>query len=367
MFGPKLHVCLMVTIVVGHHAVCATADVRPNIIFILVDDAGWGDLTAYGGHPKLQTPHLDRLGRQGAVFKQFYVNAPKCSPSRAALMTGLFPAQLRIHREIRNNDPFLDPRVMTVTRLLQQSGYTTALFGKWHLGQHKQHAPPPGDYGIDVHRTTHSTGPNFNAHKTDKFFKTRSTDLFVDEAIRFIETHRDGPFYLNLWTEAPHNPLIPTPEQLDPYKAMEPGRREYYAVMTAMDAAIGRFLVRLDELMLTQNTIVIFSSDNGPAWRGAWGSNGSFRGRKQSLYEGGIRMPFIVRWPGRIAAERVDTESVIADVDLLPTLCALANVALPDGMSFDGEDVSDMLLERARPRRASRSCGSSGFSTPIRS
>ena len=143
-------------------------DGRPNIVFILTDDLGWGDLRPYGGNVRLQTPNLNRLASQGTIFTNFYVNAPMCSSSRAAFMTGLFPARIGFHREIRVDDPILDPQIMTVTRLLQQIGYTTALFGKWHLGRVK--APDLGAYGIDVHRTTHSKGKDFPNRRSNRYW-----------------------------------------------------------------------------------------------------------------------------------------------------------------------------------------------------
>jgi len=342
----------------------------PNVLFILADDLGWGDLGCYS-HPHIRTPNLDRLARQGTLFTQFYVNSAVCSPSRAAFLTGHFPARHRIHGHLATHEQnaargmpdWLDPAAHTITRLLQKAGYATAHFGKWHLGGGDR-APDPGAYGIGTHRTLNSNGPTWTAR--DEYFRARSTALFVDETLRFIKANRDKPFYVNLWTLIPHATLHPTDEQMKPYARFAPDRRLpykgaaqiYYATVSNLDAEIGRLLKGLDDLGVAENTIVLFSSDNGPedihirnASHSGIGSPGPFRGRKRSLYEGGVRMPFIVRWPGRVPAGRVDTTSVLTAVDFLPTLCALAGVALPEGYVPDGEDVSDILLGKSRPRR----------------
>ena len=343
---------------------------KPNVIFILTDDLGWGDLGCYGNR-EIKTPNLDRLAKQGTIFTQFYVNSAVCSPSRTAFMTGHFPARHSIHGHLatpnQNKDRgmpnFLDPSTPMVTRLLQQAGYKTAHFGKWHLGS-GEGAPSPSEYGIEDHKTVNTNGPSLQAEK-DPYFRAKSTGLIMDEAIRFIEANRDQPFYINAWTLVPHATLHPTEEQMEPYSRFAPGKnlpykgakQIYYAAVTDMDAQIGRLLKKLDELKLTDNTIVIFSSDNGPedihirnAVHSGIGSPGPFRGRKRSLYEGGVRMPFIVRWFGNTQAGSVDDTSVLTAVDFLPTICRTAGVTLPDDYTPDGEDVSDILKGNSRTR-----------------
>jgi N-acetylgalactosamine-6-sulfatase len=341
---------------------------RPNVIFILADDLGWGDLGCYG-HPHIRTPHLDRLARQGTLFTQFYVNGSVCSPSRCAFLTSRFPARQAIHGHFATHEQnknrgmpnWLDPQVPTVTRLLQDAGYATAHFGKWHLGS-GQGAPAPGAYGIADHRTVNSTGPGWD--QPDAAFRARSTAAFVDETLRFIKAHRQQPFYVNLWTLVPHATLNPTAEQMQPYANFQPGNishksaaQVYYASVTDLDTQVGRLLQGLETLGLADNTLILFSSDNGPedihirnAGHSGIGSAGPFRGRKRSLYEGGVRVPFLVRWPAQVPAGRIDDTSVLAGVDFLPTLCKLAGVPLPAGFRPDGEDVSDILLGKARPR-----------------
>lgn len=353
----------------GLPAVAAAApDKPPNIIFILADDLGWGDLGCYG-HPHIRTPNLDRLAWQGTRFTQFYVNGPVCSPSRTAFMTGQYPARHRVHGHFadaaqnrqRAMPNWLDPAVVTLPRLLQQAGYATAHFGKWHLGSGPG-APPPDAYGIDDHRTVNSGGPGWN--ERDPYFRARSSTLIVDETIRFLEKNRERPFYVNLWSLVPHATLNPTDEQMKPYARFGPGdvphkgaMQIYYASVTDLDQQVGRLLGRLEELKLAGNTIVLFSSDNGPedihirnASHSGVGSNGPFRGRKRSLYEGGIRLPLLARWPGRIPSGRVDEASVVTAVDFLPTCCRFAGQPTPKEWQLDGEDMSDVLSGRSRPR-----------------
>jgi arylsulfatase A-like enzyme len=343
---------------------------RPNIVFILADDLGWGDLSCYG-HERLKTPNLDRMAQQGTLFTQFYVNGSVCSPSRCAFMTGQYPARHRIHGHFaeheqnarRGMSSWLDPAVPNVAALLKSVGYATAHVGKWHLGGGPG-APDPTAYGFDEAKTLVSNQRVWT-EPADVFWP-KSTALFVEEALRFIRAHRDRPFFVNLWTLLPHAPLNPTDEQMEPYLRFSWGQGVhhksaetiYYASVGDLDQQVGRFLRELDAMGLADNTLVIFSSDNGPedihitnAGHSGVGSAGPFRGRKRSLYEGGVRTPFIVRWPGRVPAGRIDTGSVLSGVDLLPTVCKLVGIEPPTGHALDGEDVSDVLLGRSRPRR----------------
>ena len=344
---------------------------RPNVVFILADDLGWGDLGIYG-HPTLKTKNLDRLARQGAMFTQFYVCSGVCSPSRTAFMTSHFPARHRIHNFLsRPSDNakwgmpnFLDPNVVTVAKLLKKAGYVTGHFGKWHLSGSDPKAPEPGAYGFDAYRSYNGTGPGFD--ESDPYFRAKSTDLIVDETIHFIEKNRDKPFYVHTWLLLPHSILNPTDEQLAVYKNFAPHnvpyhgtRKVYSASVTAIDQALGRLFKRLDELGLAENTIVIFSSDNGPeniynqnASHSGIGSPGPFRGCKRSLYEGGIRVPFIVRWPAKIPAGHLDETTVMCGIDYLPTLCALLGANVPEDLAPDGQDMS--AAWRGTPQRRDR-------------
>jgi N-acetylgalactosamine-6-sulfatase len=339
-----------------------------NVIFILADDLGWGDLGCYG-HRDIKTPNLDRMASQGSLFTQFYVANPVCSPSRTAFTTGHFPARHKIHGHFAAEDlnaargmpNWLDPSVVTIPRILKQAGYATAHFGKWHLGGGKG-APDPSAYGFDDHRTVNSNGPGWD--ERDPHFRARSSRLIVDEGIRLIEKNRTRPFYLNLWSLVPHATLNPTDEQMKPYARFGPAgvphkgaMQIFYASVTDLDTQVGRLLAKLDELGLANDTLILFSSDNGPedihitnASHSAVGTPGPFRGRKRSLYEGGVRLPFLARLPGRIPAGRVDNESVLTSVDFLPTINALTGTHSPADWRLDGEDVSDILLGKPRPR-----------------
>lgn len=367
----------------------ARTPARPNIIFVLTDDQGWGDAATWG-HPYLETPHLDRLTREGRRFGQFYVANPVCSPSRTAFMTGRYPARFGIHGHFATHEQnaarampnWLDPQVPTITRHLQAAGYATGHFGKWHLGGGAG-APEPGAYGIDRRVTIVSNGPQLREPGGPPVtnWVGRSTGLIMDHALAFVREHRERPFYLNIWTLVPHATLDPTPEQLAVYRDLLPRpdhpafgawmqgylrdakdlrsqMQVFAASITDLDTQIGRLLDALAELGLDGNTILFFSSDNGPedyhvanAANAGVGSPGPHRGRKRSIYEGGVRQPFVVRWPGRIEPGVFDETSVVGAVDFLPTVCALAGIAPPADVPCDGEDVSDILLTgMSRPR-----------------
>ena len=366
------------------------APARPNIVFILADDLGYGDLQCYG-HPRLRTPHLDRLAAQGTRFTQFYVSHSVCSPSRASLLTGQYPSRWNIYAHfawLRSNaqrgmPDWLDAAAPSLPRVLQQAGYRTALFGKWHLGGgsgrnfggraiNSAGAPAVGEYGFDQVRVIAGNGPTWRgverraeAHDlypyADAPFLTASSELIVDAALEFIAGHRDRPFMVNLWLHDPHVPLKPTAAMRAPYADVaDSAEQAYYAVVSNLDAQVGRLLARLDEWGLAENTLVIFTSDNGAAARegslatgniapgvvletDTAGRNGPLRGWKWHLYEGGIRVPLIVRWPGRMPAGRVDTTSVMHATDFFPTLLHLAGASAPLGYRPDGIDIAPAL------------------------
>jgi N-acetylgalactosamine-6-sulfatase len=367
----------------GRFARAVEAKNRPNIIFILTDDMGWGDPKCFG-HPFMKTPNIDRIAKQGTIFTQFYVNNPVCSPSRTAFMTGHFPARHRVHQHFatarqnaaRNMPNWLDPDVTTVTKLLKKAGYATGHFGKWHLSSMSiPNAPLPDKYGIDDSATRRSR-PKWRGRIP--YYRAKSTGLFVDETLRFIRACKGKPFYVNLWTLVPHATLKPTPEELKVYEDLKVNEKQftgymrkylaeapeltaqmkvYCAAVTGMDKALGRLFDELEKMGLAENTLIFFTSDNGPedyhvrnASNAGAGSPGVFRGRKRSLYEGGVRTSLVVRWPARVKASRRDEQSVITGVDWLPTVCKLAGVDIGD-IKGDGEDVSDILTRKTRPRK----------------
>jgi len=355
----------------GQDTAAQRSSERPNLVFIFADDWGWGDLGCYG-HQQVKTPNLDRLASQGVLFTQFYVCSGVCSPSRASVMTGKFPARLGIHGHFaphernaaRGMPNFMDPSIPTVTRLLQQAGYRVGHFGKWHLG-HGPGAPDPFAYGIDECKINVGNGPRlpFGADTGRGFrpgHRHQSSQVIIDETIGFIERHGEGPFFVQAWLNDTHATLDPSEEQLEPYRRFFVRGLEdkykgalaiYYATVTNADRQIGRLLDKLDAMGLADNTVVIFSADNGPedivignASHSGVGSPGPFRGRKRSLYEGGIRTPFIVRWPnGGGPAGLIDNTTPLCGVDLPPTFCKLAGVELPGHLQLDGEDMSQAL------------------------
>ena len=353
----------------------------PNVVFICADDLGWGDLGVYG-HPEVETPNLDRLASQGTLFSQFYCASPVCSPSRAAYMTGQYPAKTGILRPLgshaqsreMNIPDYLDPATPNLMRQLKQAGYATGHFGKWHLTTFDAPGGPPlpSAYGVDEYKIDlspktvgwdHYQYPRLLGHD----HVTAGDGYIFDEGIKFIETHKDQPFYVNVWSHIPHIPLYPSQEQMARYKYLRPNdpwpvpKQIQYAAISIFDANVGRLLSRLDELGLAENTIVIATSDHGPEGfhlnedgTAGMGSAGPFRGHKVSLYEGGIRVPFIVRWAGTIPSGRVEDNSIVSGVDLLPTLCHFAHVDLPASVQhdLDGEDASDIFLGASRARKA---------------
>lgn len=352
---------------------------QPNVLFVLGDDWGWGDLGCFG-HQKIATPNLDRLAAEGTRFTQFYVGAPVCSPSRAAFLTGRFPARCGFHHitthDVERNrsrgvPDYLSLEYLTVSDRLRQAGYRTGHIGKWHLGSTPD-APDPGAYGFDVHRSVNSSSSDLRdgwlaktaarsdaaVGTVDAAFRPYSTETIVDEAINFLrDGDRGTPFYLQVWLQDPHATLNPTDEQLEPYRSLMPPDVDhqgalaiYYSVITEADRQLGRLFGKLEELGLADNTLVLFTGDNGPedlhvpnASHSAAGSSGPFRGRKRSLYEGGVRMPLIARWPKRVPAGEVNNLSVVAGVDLMATASSLAGVEAPES---DGVDITPALLGR---------------------
>jgi N-acetylgalactosamine-6-sulfatase len=326
------------------------AEPQPNIVFIFADDWGWGDLACHG-HPQVRTPNIDGLAKAGVDFKQFNVCNPVCSPSRTAAMTGKFPARNGVHQHFaeaglnheRGMADWLDPNVVMLPRLLQQAGYRTGHFGKWHLTHDSiPDAPPVADYGFV--ESAVFTGPPPHADH----------NAMIDATVHFIQSCKDKPFYANVWLHESHTPHFPREELLAHYPDLDERHRVYAAVIEEGDRKVGRILKTLHELDLDDRTLVIFSSDNGPEWTGtadmkqlrgglgtyySVGETAGLRGRKRSLFEGGVRTPFIVRWPGHAPAGTTDDSTVITAVDLLPTLCAAAHAELPKHYTPDGENM----------------------------
>ena len=358
---------------------------RPNIVFLYVDDMGYGDLGCYG-NADARTPNLDRLAREGTRFTQFYVSHCVCSPTRASFITGQFPSRARVfghfaHLEAnakRGMPDWLAGDGPSLPRVLQSAGYRTALFGKWHLGGgsgrvfqgkpiNSPNAPPVASYGFDADRTIFGNGPTWRDGQPvdaphdvypyeDESVAAQSSAFIVDAAIGFLaehaRDHRDGPFLLNVWFHVPHVPMKPTDAMREPFRHLPEPQQTFHASVSDLDGHVGRLLAKLDETGVAEDTLVLFASDNGGPWNNG-ATNKPLRDGKHQLYEGGIRVPFIARWPGRVRAGRTDGTSVLNIVDFTPTLSRLAGAAMPNGYEPDGVDATAALfgadLARAKP------------------
>jgi arylsulfatase A-like enzyme len=375
-------------------ACSATADAdtqKPNIVLILADDLGYGDLGCYG-QKEIKTPNLDRMAAEGLRFTQAYAGATVCAPSRCVLMTGLHVGHARIrgNREAFKPGAGLEASDITVAEVLKDAGYTTALIGKWGLGETSKNTDGlPWDQGFDFfygylkHGHAHNyypeflwrnqtpeklpnvvaKNPRFKGNVSEK--KTQySHDLFADESLKFVREHKDTPFFLYLAFTIPHanneagERGMEVPDYGDyadrDWPAPEKGKA---AMISRMDSDIGSLLALLQELKIDDQTLVIFTSDNGPP-KNEGGrlpefndSNGPLRGHKGEVTEGGIRVPFIARWPGRIA-EGVTIDSAVTGADLMPTLAAIASATAPSGI--DGLDVSPTLFGKNQPQLSGR-------------
>ncbi len=346
-------------------------DPGPNILFIFADDWGWGDLSCHG-HPYVKTPNIDRLAAEGTDFHRFTVASGVCSPSRTAVMTGHFPARYNIDGHFawvpsnakRNMPDWLDPGTETLPRFLQAAGYATAHFGKWHLSNDMiPDSPLPSAYGYDEYGAFNCAGEQMPVHEDSEH-----TIAFIEKSVE-----AGKPFFVNLWMHEPHTPFHTVPKYEWRFREMESRADQIYAsVLSHADDRIGEILDALDRLELTGNTLVVFSSDNGPA-RGkkadalelsydtatgaGWGiaaSKGITAGRKgykASVFEGGINVPFIARWPGKVPAGAIDNTSLISAVDLLPTFCELAGAILPETYHADGVSQVEVLKGKASRTR----------------
>ena len=357
---------LLAGLVAAQSPLAAAAGARPNIVFILADDLGYGDLACFG-HPEIKTPHLDALAAEGLKLTSCYSAAAVCSPARAGIMTGRTPNRAGIYGAIPYVSPIhLRPGEIVLPALLKRSGYATAQVGKWHLNGYFNlyGQPQPDHFGFDHWFATQNNAlPNHR--NPENFVRNGQTagriegyagGIVADEAVTWLRGGRDRakPFFLYVALHEPHEPVATDPRFSDLYRQRhpdDPSRAAYYGNVTQMDEAIGRILAELKRQNLVENTLVWFTSDNGPA-RTAWhnaGSSGGFRSYKGNVYEGGIRVPGIVRWPARIKPGSVSAQPV-SGVDVLPTLCELAGVPLPANRPLDGVSVTPVFAGGAPQR-----------------
>jgi uncharacterized sulfatase len=322
---------------------------KPNIVIILADDLGFGDLGCYG-HPRFKTPNLDRMAGEGARLTQFNTPMPFCAPTRAALLTGRYPFRCGL---MSNPEPdggstadaiALPPGELTLAQVLHAAGYATGMVGKWHLG-HARPAYLPTRRGFDEYLGI----PYSNDMRPVRLLEGQTeieypvvqatlTRRYTDRAIQFMNRNRSRPFFLYVAHAMPHKPLACSEAF---YK--KSGAGLYGDVLAELDWSVGRILAHLKELGLDERTLVVFTSDNGP-WFG--GSTGGLRGMKSTTWEGGFRVPCIVRWPGRVRAASVDHE-LGTTMDLFATALAAAGVPLPADHLIDGEDLLPRFSARA--------------------
>lgn len=332
---------------------------HPNVVVIYVDDMGIGDIGCYGGR-FVPTPNIDKLAESGLVFNQYYSAAPVSSPSRCALTTGRFPLTLGINtfldkKKLNKNceqRDYLDDSFPSMARAFHNAGYVTAHIGKWHMGGGRdvKEAPSILNYGFDEYVSTYEspdpdpviTATDWIWSKKDSIKRWRRTEYFVDKSIDFIKKNKNNSFFLNLWPDDMHTPWIP--EAYEDEKKLWFEEDSFKPVLKELDYQIGRFIAALDEMGLSENTIVIFTSDNGPSPSFEQMRSARLRGTKNSLYEGGIRMPFIIKYPKEIEAGSVNDKTVLCSIDLYPSLCAMAGIKKEKGYKGDGMNMSKALL-----------------------
>ncbi|HBL43234.1 MAG TPA: arylsulfatase, partial [Planctomycetaceae bacterium] len=340
---------------------------KPNIMVILCDDLGYGDLACYG-HPVIKTPHLDQLASQGMRLTDCYASAPVCSPSRAGLLTGRTPNRLGVYDWIPEGHPMhLKRDEVTVAQLLQQAGYDTAHVGKWHCNGmfNSKEQPQPGDHGFrhwfstqNNALPTHENPFNFvrNAKPVGPL-QGFASQLVADEADEWLTELRDKekPFFMFVCFHEPHEPIASAERFRKLYTAPEGSTLPaHHGNVTQMDDAFGRILKTLDEQKLRENTLIIFTSDNGPAItrRHPHGSSGPLRDKKGATYEGGIRVPGIIQWPDHVRPGTT-SDVPVCGVDILPTLCAVAGIPAPADRVLDGTNILPLLegkpIQRKKP------------------
>jgi|YelNatPaOPRAMG01_1025707.scaffolds.fasta_scaffold01069_4 arylsulfatase A-like enzyme len=340
---------------------------KPNILIILMDDLGCRDLGVYGA-ADLKTPNIDRIARAGAVFENWYSNAPVCAPARAALMTGRYP----IRAGMPSNGLDLPAREKLIPELLKPAGYATACIGKWHLGMTPETAP--NARGFDYFYGFHSGCVDYYSHRyywgeprrvnyhdlwrnREEIFEDGQylTERIAQETCQFIEAHRAQPFFVYTAFNAVHYPMHAPRKYVERFPNLDPERRMYAAMLAAADDGVGEILRTLDRIGQRENTLIFVLGDNGATTEAraglnqkpaSAGRNGVFRGYKFSLFDGGMHVPGIMSWPAVIPKEQIIRELVMT-VDVLPTVCHVAGVPVPADRTIDGRNVLAVAASRA--------------------
>jgi arylsulfatase A-like enzyme len=357
--------CALLLIVGG--ALTGAAGAQPNVVLIMTDDLGWADLTSYGA-PDIRTPNIDSLARDGVRMTDFYSNGVLCSPTRAGLISGRYqqrygletalPSQTQAQTQPRG----LEANGLTLPQLMKDAGYATALVGKWHLGYQPDQSPNAHgfDYFFGLKSGyhdfyTHNSGDgNADLWENDRAVAVEgyTTDLITERSLRFIEQHSGEPFFIDVAYNAPHWPYQPphhpsvaagNARHVMPQDPETSTRADYIAMVEHMDAGVGQILAKLDDLGLRDNTIVIFTNDNGGEWLA---SGGPLFNRKMTVWEGGIRVPTLIRWPGHIAPGTV-SDQVGITMDLSASLVAVAGSRRAADAQFEGMNLFPILEGRA--------------------
>ena len=373
----------------------------PNIILIMCDDLGWGDV-GFNGNQIIQTPNLDKMADSGIKFNRFYAAAPVCSPTRGSAITGRHPFRYGIYSA---NTGHMKPEELTLAEILHEKGYRTGHFGKWHLGtltktltdanrggpKGVKHFSPPQENGFEVCFSTESKVPTWDPmwvpkdftngasrrlwwdpeNRTEKMkhYGTRYWDqrgnevtknlrganskVIMDRAIPFIQSSvkSERPFFSVIWFHTPHLPVVAGPQYTALYEGASKYKQHYYGCITAMDEQIGRLREALKESGVAENTMLWFCSDNGPEGNeSSPGKTGGFRGRKRSLYEGGVRVPGLLEWPSKVKP-KTSTDFPASTVDYLPTILAALNIKMPDNRPTDGINLSSAIQGKTKVRQ----------------
>lgn len=337
----------------------------PNIIIIVADDLGYGDLGIFN-NPIIKTPNLDQLAAEGIKMTDCYASSPMCSPSRAGLLTGRAPYRTGVYDWIApDSTMYLTKEEVTIATLLKKKGYQTASIGKWHLNGkfNVPEQPQPNDHGFDYwfgcqYSLKHLDPDGFFRNGESVITKGYAADIVADEAIDWLEQKRDPslPFFQYIGFLEPHEPIF-SPSGLTVEYADHGKRAEYYANVANLDQAVGRIIKKLDDLNLSESTLVFFTSDNGPAqytpngyFNKSHGSAGPYKGYKRHMFEGGLRVPGIFRWKGTIAPGQTN-ETPMANTDLLPTICKLTGIKIPKDLILDGTDIGPIFYDKKMKRK----------------
>jgi arylsulfatase A-like enzyme len=326
--------------------------IRPNVVLILSDDHGYGDVSCYHHPEGVDTPNIDRLAHRGVRFTQGYASAYVCAPTRAGLMTGRYQQRFGFYRapDSRIGMPLSE---ITIADVLRKEGYATGVFGKWHLGIEPAYHPLKRGFDEFYGFLGHGAHDYFNLKRTTPYNSIYRNDRIIDdtgyltdnlgrEAVSFIERHHEKPFFLYLPFNAVHFPLQAPEADIRRFHSGDPNRDIYLAMLYRMDLAVGKVLDALKRYDLEENTLVIFLSDNGGA-RNNHANNGVLRDFKHSVYEGGIRVPFLASWPARLPKNTVSHTPVIS-LDIFPTFCAAVGATPPGDRIYDGKNFLPLLL-----------------------